>query len=224
MVYADKCNHLEQHRERLVQMVRSFPDSNRVRLVGIVWAINDSSASMDPFQVCNHRIVGRGERHQSLRPDFASASHEAVLHRFFKDIQPFDPEVHECDRAFDVIIPIPLSYTPLQMCETVINRLRNFLPLPALDEQQIMEAIEVALAYTPTVFKEQKEPPTPRYFALEPMNFTPSELLAEHFAKVNEPQQHVLYDNLLENSAFEVRPHITLVHKKMLPDLPSRLG
>ncbi|KAG2003763.1 RNA ligase [Coprinopsis cinerea AmutBmut pab1-1] len=81
VVIADKNNHLKRHRADLraaVSALRGPP----TRLVALYWDILTKPPAM-VHRICSDRILGRGERHQTLVPEEGSKSHhEEVVWMF----------------------------------------------------------------------------------------------------------------------------------------------
>ncbi|OAV89788.1 hypothetical protein PTTG_28563 [Puccinia triticina 1-1 BBBD Race 1] len=194
VVIADKNNHLRTHRAALAELVEKLAEGVtvkkgrgkgaatervrvRVRLVALTWDLESHPAD-ELHRVAGQRIVVRGANHQSLRPELTAGgleAHDAILWRFLKTLEPFDPALHPEDRAFRHAVPLlfaaPLDANLRTLC-THLHALCPALVSPQLaaDPRRIAQALETAKAYRPAVKKEMKVEPgllAPRYFGVQ---------------------------------------------------------
>lgn len=212
VVIADRNNHLQQHRRDLSDAAsnKSLKD-HRVRRVALVFNINKLPGNL-VHRVCSDRIVRRGDRHQSLRADVDSRSHEMILEKFLHDHEPFDEVMNgDSDGRYDEMIEVDPTFEAPEMLDFITERLLEVLPgLEKPDPATTQKALTKALGYDPSIRKESKTDPVKfRYYGIS----VESDLLTfleSHFENV--PQS--LYHHLKAEGRVERRPHITLVHHK----------
>lgn len=210
VVIADRNNHQKLHRKDLADAADKVSD-HRIRKVAMVFAVDKLPGNL-VHRVCSDRIVARGERHQSLRADLESNSHEAILHKFLVEHEPFNSVLNgDSDGRYDEVIEVDPTLDSPEMLNQVIQRVTEVLSdISAPESSRISKALEDALGYAPSLRKEAKtEPVKTRYFgiAVEADLLT---FLESHFENVPE----ALYHHLKVEGRIERRPHITLVHHK----------
>ncbi|EAU83033.1 RNA ligase [Coprinopsis cinerea okayama7 len=82
VVIADKNNHLKRHRADLRAALSSLRSPLPTRMVALYWDILTKPPAM-VHRICSDRILGRGEKHQTLVPEEGSKSHhEEVVWMF----------------------------------------------------------------------------------------------------------------------------------------------
>lgn len=130
-----------------------------VRLVAIVWPLTKLPQN-EIHRICSDRIVGRGENHQSLRP-LKTGEHEIILMRFFSQTEPFDLAFNtSSDSHFHEVIEMDVSWDFRRSLEYVIERLCDVGDVKGVNarptSQEIDAAVEKALGYKPSLYKEMK--------------------------------------------------------------------
>ncbi|WAQ90846.1 hypothetical protein PtA15_13A245 [Puccinia triticina] len=255
VVIADKNNHLRTHRAALAELVEKLAEGVtvkkgrgkgaatervrvRVRLVALTWDLESHPAD-ELHRVAGQRIVVRGANHQSLRPELTAGgleAHDAILWRFLKTLEPFDPALHPEDRAFRHAVPLlfaaPLDANLRTLC-THLHALCPALVSPQLaaDPRRIAQALETAKAYRPAVKKEMKVEPgllAPRYFGVQiaaDLGRVVADMLGP--AADDEPPAAAagrrMYRQLVETGRLTGRPHLTLVHQNQTRECPQML-
>jgi len=167
-------------------------------------------------RICADRVSGRGENHQSLRPD-ESGAHEAVIWKFLKDIDEL------AEDEVDKILEMNIEDTPEQAVRRVIDFLGPFVGWQTPSDEKVKEACEEALAYSPKLKKEIKaETKHARYYGLL-AEIDLQEAIDEALtsAEGQEIPAHIesLWGSLKTDKRVQNRPHITVVHGKGLPDV-----
>ncbi|WFD32720.1 RNA ligase (ATP) [Malassezia sp. CBS 17886] len=169
VVVADRNNHLLQHRDELVALVRAFSGPQkahggargpRVRLVALAWRI-DGVAHASVQHVCASRIVARGERHQCLRVegDGAPFAYDGILARFLHDLQPFqsildgEGAAGACDEQFSDTIWVDVDEPLDAALQRILARLCPLLGVPMPAPAAVEDALAAARTYTPSVRK-----------------------------------------------------------------------
>ena len=217
VVFADRNNHLLQHREQMVGIADALSKQHRIRLVALVYEPGEGEDVETMRQICSERIVGRGERHQSLRADLKTASHDSILARFLHERDAFDPVGHaDVDGSFDEVIRVPVELDPAAMVRHVATALGPILDIKPPRPDRLDEAIEKARAYTPTVRKEAKDSrvASARYYgvAIAEADVNLLALVRTALGARGSGDQTVLLDALEADDAIERRPHVTLAH------------
>lgn len=227
VVYADKCvdillsfpelstnargrnNHVRKLRTDLVVAARSV-SAHHTRLIALVWPIDSPTFPRDRLHaLCAERIVERGEHHQSLR---AGEGHESAIWQFLGQHEAFEPAVNKDDGAFDEVIVMRTEWSREEALEAIVSRMVEILGVERPSEDKIVEALEFAKAYKPTVFKAAapekiKEALGPRYYGIS-VEANLDALLAPLFPS-DSPS---LFPTLCTSNRIEPSPHITLVH------------
>ncbi|KZO94493.1 hypothetical protein CALVIDRAFT_546271 [Calocera viscosa TUFC12733] len=214
VVFADRNNHLKQHRTQLREIASAYTDGP-VRLVALNW--NQSSIpSSTIHRLMSARLLARGENHQSLRAKEDNVKfHEEVLWKFITSADPLNED--EVDEVIDM--------DPRDGFEDNIRRaVKELAPLMGWElpsEEKLNEAIEVARNYKAD--KRTKEDPQPpkrlqkkekmRYYAILAEADLPTllgELLAEE--KGADPALVESWSSLVSKERVNKRPHVTLAH------------
>ncbi|KAK0486146.1 RNA ligase [Armillaria novae-zelandiae] len=212
VVIADKNNHLLQHRDGLREAVSRF--SPPVRLVALNWSW---ALSLKPpstiHRICGDRVLLRGEKHQSLRGDSETKSHEEVIWQFINNTQ----ELSESE--VDACINMELEDTMEQAVARAVEGCVRILGLEQPSQEKIDEGLQVALGYEPKsnktgtkkaeVEKQPKSTPI-RYFGLVTE-------VSLHEALESKLADEPLWTQLKAGGRVAKRPHVTIVHQKALP-------
>ncbi|KAL0061488.1 tRNA ligase [Marasmius tenuissimus] len=211
IVIADKNNHLKQHRTQLHEIARSLTPP--ARLLALNWALDKPQSTI--HRVCGDRIVLRGDNHQTLRADATPGkTHETVLWQFIGNTE------YLAANEVDNIIDMDLEQDFPTALQHAIDGICGVLKLEKPSQEKTQEGMDVALGYKATTKTTQDEASSkakarePRYFALLPevrLDVLLGEVLADE-------SSCTLWTHLRQNDRLTSRPHITLVHKKSLPD------
>ena len=208
----------------------------RIRLVAMTWAL-DALSLNQIFRICSRRIVDRGENHQSIRVVTTNGaaktkSHEVILWRFLKDMQPFGSALKgegmdgAGDESFDERILMHVD-SPLDRNLRVLARgLREVTggTVPEVSHQQMEGALAVAQSYKVVIKKPQKEQEgrgasRPRYYAIA-VDLDLGPAVREAIGRIGSVDATVkenavaFVDNLAKGNRIVAHPHITLVHSQ----------
>ncbi|EST10191.1 hypothetical protein PSEUBRA_000606 [Kalmanozyma brasiliensis GHG001] len=241
VLFADKNNHLFQHRDELLSLASTLstptaggvgkgkakPDVGRVRTIALAWEL-DSLPLNTLHRICAARIERRGDNHQTLiaDPDASTLSgmrsHEVVLWRFLEALQPFGTggrgEGGEGwgDARFDQVVRLKVGDSAGENLRSVIEALGWAMP----DEGRLREAIERAEGWKVTkkasVVEARKEP---RYFGLAvelDVRGLLDSLLSTTTTTSSDEDLENFYTDMREQGRLNQRPHITLVHNSSL--------
>ncbi|KNZ51113.1 hypothetical protein VP01_408g2 [Puccinia sorghi] len=247
LVIADKNNHLKSHRAALGELIgklrvgiqvkkgkgKGSRESElvqmRVRLVAVTWDL-DAHSSAELHQIAALRIVQRGENHQSLRPELTSGgleAHDAILWRFLKTYEEFDPDINPEDQEFHKIIQLKFTDSLEKNLKELCTELRRICPnLLAASEgsmgkAEMEKALEIARSYKPQIKKEMKGEGAlqhPRYFAIK-LEVDLGELVAGMLGGEEEEERGVrtagigMFQSLVKKGRITPMPHVTLVHQ-----------
>ncbi|KAA1064922.1 hypothetical protein PGT21_019322 [Puccinia graminis f. sp. tritici] len=247
LVIADKNNHLKTHRTALVELIAKLKEGiqvkkgkgkgsretelvrMKVRMVAVTWDL-EAHSSGELHQIAAQRIVQRGENHQSLRPELTSGgleAHDAILWRFLKTLEDFDPDINPEDQPFRHIIQLKFADSIENNLEDLCAQLSKICPgllapEDRIDSQKMKNALETARAYKPSIKKEMKVEAalqSPRYFGVKldvDLKKLVGELLEAFDQTSQEPTQkagHKMFTELVKNRRITATPHLTLVHQ-----------
>lgn len=142
----------------------------------------------------------------------AGEGHESAIWQFLGQHEAFEPAVNKDDGAFDEVIVMRTEWSREEALEAVVARMVEILEIERPSEDKVVEALEFARAYKPTVFKAAapekiKEALGPRYYGIS-VEANLDALLATLFPD-DSPS---LFDTLRSTKRIEPSPHITLVH------------
>ncbi|KAF7297826.1 tRNA ligase [Mycena kentingensis (nom. inval.)] len=207
VVVADKNNHLEQHRSALRDAIASMDPP--VRLMALNWSLDKHAPAM-VHRICADRVQGRGENHQTLRPDDAK-SHEDVLWMFITQTQAL------ASSEVDEVVEMELGEDLEVAVGRAVDACVRVLGVKPPDAELVRKAIEHARAYVPPVKKPDaaptkgKKPEAPRYYALLP------EVSLDALLQSREALAGVSFWRKLRDAGrVAARPHVTLVHQNAL--------
>ncbi|SPO25021.1 related to TRL1 - tRNA ligase [Ustilago trichophora] len=176
VVFADKNNHLFQHRDELIDLSARLSACNaaaswqskkgkqqvevgRIRTVALAWDL-DCLPLNTLHRICAERIQGRGDNHQTLVADpndgavSGLKSHETVLWRFLEALQPFGSseglgEGGEGygDGRFDEVVRLKVADSAEGNLRRVIEGLGRVLGWEMPSDERIGRALETAFAW-----------------------------------------------------------------------------
>ena len=225
VVFADKNNHLRQHRDGLKNQLANIRP--RVKLLALHWPV----ANLPPatiHRICADRVTERGDNHQALVPATDdSRPHEAILWRFIEDTEPLEED------EVDAIIEMDLQEPFDEALARAIDGICDIIGLEKPSQEKIGEATGLALGYQPKSkgaplggdagnsgktlsAKDKKALKPPRYYAFLPeADFAG---LTERLGlKEGAPQSlKDLWESALKAKDVLIvdRPHVTIVHEK----------
>ncbi|WFD34158.1 RNA ligase (ATP) [Malassezia cuniculi] len=224
VVIADRNNHLEQHREEFVDIVRrvSGPQRGgglgpRVRLVALFWRV-DELPTADIHELLAQRIVDRGERHQCLRVgEKETFAYDAILRRFITELVPFDEKSTPADAQFSECISFSLLNSLEDNLHAALDALVPMLGLERPAEEAVRGALESARQYAPTVRKA-----TPQTSVRDPnaiyktsyIGVSVAECIDELAGKlVSSKHAKQVLEKIVAVHRVVPNPHVTLVHQ-----------
>ncbi|EJT99576.1 hypothetical protein DACRYDRAFT_23672 [Dacryopinax primogenitus] len=209
VVFADRNNHLEQHRQQLREVAEKCP-GGPARLVALNWG-NPAVPVSTLHRLMSARLLARGENHQSLRAKKDDLSfHEDVLWKFISSAEPLDED--EVDEA--------VMMDPRDELEGNIRRAVELLaPIMGWEmptDEKLKAAIEVARDYKAGArTKEDAEAGKKKkvqYYAILAELDLPALLGALLTAKSVDPGLTKFWEHLTSTGRVNKRPHVTLVH------------
>ena len=113
-------NHLQQHRQQLRGATAKM--SPPVRLLALNWALDKPPAMV--HHICSDRVLGRGEKHQTLRADVSAAkSHEGVIWTFINTTEDLVPD------EVDAVIDMDIEENLAQAVTRAVNGVAKILGL-----------------------------------------------------------------------------------------------
>ena len=237
VLFADKNNHLFQHRDDLVDLTARLSqpctagaaaskkkppaEIGRIRTIALAWDL-DRLPLNTLHRLCAQRIEQRGDNHQTLvaDPDRTAVvglkSHETVLWRFLEALQPFQSSVGKGqgaegygDSAFDHVVRLKVAASAEENLRTVVKSLSSVLGWTMPSDTRIGAALTKAMGWKVArpAKGERQESKRVRYFGL-----------------AVELDVGALVDSVLPvadelgsmRDRLNLRPHITLVHHTSL--------
>lgn len=204
-------NHLQQHREDLREAVAKIRPP--VRLLALNWALDQPRATI--LRVCGDRIIGRGDKHQTLRADKVGKSHEETIWQFIQHTEELAES--EVDASIEMDIRDPLETAVARAVDGCVN----ILGLKRPSQEKIDEAVAVAQGYTPAIRRadrNEKKTKAPRYFAIL-AEVDCAALIAPRIEQGEDIPYNgkMFWQTLVNDNRIFTRPHITIVHKAGLP-------
>ncbi|KZT07913.1 uncharacterized protein LAESUDRAFT_724384 [Laetiporus sulphureus 93-53] len=209
VVIADKNNHLRQHRKQLRDAVKNFKPP--VRLMALNWSFDVPLSTI--HRVCGDRILQRGEKHQTLRADVHNKSYEEVIWQFLKQAEELT------DDEVDVSVEMDWEESLGDALARAVDACVRILGVQRPDAEAMGRALAIARAYEPTSRREVKaKEATVRYYGIL-VEVDLSEVLGSRLAEPGVPASGKwFWDALVQKKRVASLPHITLVHKKSLPE------
>lgn len=187
-----------------------------VRLVALHWTL-DQQPLATVQRICGDRILGRGDKHQTLRADTENKTHEDVVLQFLRDRQELG--TREVDETIDLDVNDTLETTIVRAVDGCVALLDVDRPSP----ERIAEATRFALAYEPRTGARKKDKKdkgkkdkewSPRYYAILPE----LDLAAVVDARLRKGDDDAsksgltMWEKLVAEERVTTRPHVTLVH------------
>ncbi|KAH7105959.1 RNA ligase-domain-containing protein [Auriculariales sp. MPI-PUGE-AT-0066] len=228
VVFADKNNHLLQHRGGLKSALANIHPP--VKLLGLNWAVANLPFSA-VVRICSDRITARGENHQSLVPAAEVRHHEDILMRFIKDAEPLGED------EVDTIIEMDFEEGLEESLARAIDGVCEVMALERPSQEKIGEALGLARSYQAktraspskavyelTSKKDKNAKKSPRYYAFLPeVDF--AALTEQAVLKPDAPE---LFKDVWEHARKAAdqlitdRPHVTIVHEKGLGNVEEQ--
>lgn len=216
VVIADKNNHLRQHRDSVREAVVKMDPP--VRLLALNWSLDRPQATI--HRICGDRVFARGNKHQTLRADTLAKAHEDVIWQFIRTSEEL------ADQEVDMSIEMDLEDTLEQAVGRAAAACVSNLGLRQPSAEEIDEAVHKARDYVPQTKKPQEEkkkkkdePSMPRYFGLLP-EVDLIDVVGKKMEDASDVPENgkAFWNALVAGHRVTLRPHITVVHSKSLPD------
>jgi tRNA ligase len=202
-----------QHRHDLRELIKGmdFP----VRLLAFNWTLDKPPAMI--HRICAARILDRGDNHQTLRADAEAKQHEGVIWLFLNNYEEF--EEGEADETVDFDIEEDIE----QSLARAVDACVRILGLPTPSSEEVGKALAAVRGYTVPLVKDDKpkakqKKKEPRYYGLVPEVDLASTLRPRLGKTDVPPLMTSFWKELLSSKRITNTPHITLVHKKGLPE------
>lgn len=216
VVIADKNNHLRQHREALQEVAsKTNPPAG---LLALNWSLDKPPAMI--HRLCGDRVLSRGDRHQTLRADVETKSHEDVIWEFLRSREELGD--NEVDASIEMEVDDSLDTAVSRAVDGCVQNLGLEKPT----QEHIDEAVRIAREYEPKTKTSNKKTTSkkakgfePRYFGILP-EFDLHEVIGPRLDEAEEiPEvRKAFWHKLVANKRVTDRPHITIVHRKNLPE------
>ncbi|KAJ9479855.1 tRNA ligase [Pseudozyma hubeiensis] len=169
VVFADKNNHLLQHRDDLIDLAarlssptasqpgkKSPPEVGRVRTIALAWEL-DSLPLNTLHRIFASRIEERGDNHQTLVADDAEGklrgcrSHEVVLWKFLESLQPLGSSEGKGegaegygDERFDKVVTLKVGARVEECLRKVVEEVGREVGWRMPSEEGLREAVRRA--------------------------------------------------------------------------------
>lgn len=213
-------NHLQDHRTQLRDLANTFHPP--ARLLALNWTEEISSTPHATLhRILSDRVLARGTNHQTLvaNPDNPAATdHEDVIRKFLATVEELQPT--EVDEVVEMQIGEGMEEAVGRAVEGCVAVLGVEKP----DETKVGEAVAVARGYEPATKKipavnDSEAKRTPRYFAFLP-EINLADILGPKLASLpaETDASDSFWAHLVTKDRVTKRPHVTVVHKKSLPD------
>lgn len=182
------------------------------RLLAWNWSIDQPPAII--HRIMGDRVLARGDNHQSLRADTVAKAHEEVIWMFINQMEELD------DSEVDITVEMSIEDTLKQAVDKAVDACVSVLGLTRPSQEQIDEALQIAIGYTPktkkTADSKKEAKSTPRYFGLLP-EVDLVATLGPLFSAAGKDKK-AFWDDLVKKDRITKRPHVTITHSNSLPD------
>ncbi|KAJ3125674.1 hypothetical protein HK098_008334 [Nowakowskiella sp. JEL0407] len=120
IIYADKNNHLKQHRREICQLFRkSYPDGI---VLALDWNVTPTQESMDRIgAIAKARVEERGENHQTLTP--MKSDYMKVIRMFIMQRDVVDLETED-DGEINYVLDLDIENDPKGNLRLLLNALK----------------------------------------------------------------------------------------------------
>lgn len=217
VVIADRNNHLTRHRDGIRDAVNNIRP--RPQLVALNWSFANISETAVHRIACD-RILGRGENHQTLRPDSVT-NYEAIVSRFIKEAEELD------ENEVDDVIEMELEESIEDSLARAVNGVVDVLGLEKPTDEQMGEALRKAIEYQTDVRKavsgsskgkekegRKEKVVAPRYYGILPEIDLEAVMGQVLSAENTHEDAKKVWDLLKGKQRIAQRPHITITHMK----------
>lgn len=200
---------MRQHRDDLAREVSNmFPP---VRLLALNWALDKPPATI--HRICGDRVMNRGDNHQTLRADAVDKKHEEVIWMFINKTEELaENEVHE-------VVDMDIEDDFERSLDRAVDACVRILGVKKPSQEDIGKALAAARAYSPSTKRtdQKKSSAKPRYYAFLP-EIDLMALVGGRLSEADAPAQLTkFWQSLVKNKRITSVPHVTIVHKKSLP-------
>ncbi|KAJ3170451.1 hypothetical protein HDU87_008791 [Geranomyces variabilis] len=216
IVYADKNNHLFQHRKNISESFKERYPSGKV--IVLDWQVEQAVKEMGMNGVLDltaQRVAVRGENHQSLTPA-RTGDVRGVIRMFLAQRDPLNPGKGP-DALIEKAIPLALRETP----KDVLFRVIHALGLPVPSSKEYAAAAEAASQHVETVLKQVKGASAqrrPRYYGIKIEDAEEALQFLEARLSTENDGTRQIWDILKEQKRLEKQKtygwHVTLCHAK----------
>ncbi|OLL23209.1 tRNA ligase 1 [Neolecta irregularis DAH-3] len=186
---------------------RHKPDA---RFIALHW-VHDNSAIKKIYKTTLHRVLARGDNHQSIQASDGIKQVLGIMDGFLHSFQPCNDD-QSPDDNFDFVIDLHPLKSSRENLETVITTLRQHFPaiVPEIPPpQDLDDAIKFALEeYHPQIRKNVRDKLL--YFA-GVLDHNMVDILESIYAKHPESNRE-FFDFLRANQGFKAEFHVTLAH------------
>ncbi|TPX49550.1 hypothetical protein SeMB42_g02580 [Synchytrium endobioticum] len=210
VVYADKNNHLHQHRKGISEVFKSrYPGG---RIVALNWQI-DPSRVEEIVKAAIGRVEARGEHHQSLTPG-KTDGYQSVIYNFTRNRDPVDPD-HPFDSMIDDVVDLSFYDDP----RVHLNKVCDVMGWEPPTDQAYQAAYNAAIKTPITVDKVvtnaiKKKAIKPRYYGIRLDNFDVKTVLDPLFSQ-RHPDQAAFWQHLVRKNRVKPQLHVTLAMTKV---------
>ncbi|KAI6101536.1 RNA ligase-domain-containing protein [Pisolithus croceorrhizus] len=207
VVIADKNNHLRQHRTALREVASKM--NPPASLLALNWSLEKPPAMI--HRLCGDRILSRGDKHQTLRADAETKSHEDVIWEFLRGHEELG------DNEVDASIEMEVDDSLDAAVSRAVDGCVQILGLEKPRQERIDEAVRIAREYAPKTKASSKKVKDfePRYFGILPEIDLHGVIGPRlHQAEEIPEDKKAFWHQLVANKRITNRPHITIVHRK----------
>ncbi|KAJ3152726.1 hypothetical protein HDU86_005481 [Geranomyces michiganensis] len=216
IVYADKNNHLFQHRQSISTSFKErYPGGT---IVALDWQVEQAVKEMGMNGILDfteRRVVQRGENHQSLTPA-RTADVRAVIRMFLSQRDPLDVR-READALIDKVIPLTLRGSPKE----VLYKAVRGLGLPEPNAKEYAAAANAASQHVEKVIKQVKGVSTkrpPRYYGIRIKDAEKVLKILDAKFRAENQETRKLWDDFTARNRLDKQRiygwHVTLCHAK----------
>jgi len=202
-VFADRNNHLRQHRSTLCKAIASqYPEC---RMVVLNWPVEPARVD-EILDVTAKRVEARGENHQSLTPQ-RTRGYRNILRDFLVRRDELDT-TQDADRMIDQVICLYHHSTLKENLLHIIDELGLVPP----SESELNKAMEYATTFKPNFVKQMKQRNEPvMYYGVSigpPIGESIKEKLSGVFSNVPDSQRETMQHFV---DRMPMSHHVTLV-------------
>ncbi|KAI8922586.1 RNA ligase-domain-containing protein [Powellomyces hirtus] len=153
IVFADKNNHLSQHRATIASAFKDLYPAGKI--VVLDWEIEKARRTMGldaVVELAVERVNIRGENHQSLTPN-RTGDIAAVIRNFVLRRDPVDPISNPSDALIDSVVSLSL----LDSKEATLYKVIDALDLPRPTQKEYETAVGKSQSHQENIVKQMKD-------------------------------------------------------------------